>query len=308
MSRQIHGVIPPIVTPFTQRNEVDEPQLRALVNFLIDAKVHGLVTCGTTGEFSMLSYEERKRVTEIVADEAMDRIPVIEGVTAVATDDAVMFAKHAKEFALDAVMAAPSYYFKLGEEALYDYFSSIANVGIPLIVYNNPFTTKVDLSPAFLVKLSKEYSNVRYVKESSGDVRRVTEIRTLGGKRPEVICGEDTLIFEFFALGAVGWISTASNAVPRQSVEMYETVAVKKDLAGGLGLMYELLPAITILDGPKGIQAVKAGLKMQGLDVGPTRRPLMPLNAEELDSLRGVLSQLGLVNPGRVTASRKRRT
>lgn len=189
MSRQIHGVIPPIVTPFTQHNEVDKSKLRVLVNFLIDAKVHGLVTCGSTGEFSMLSYEERKRVTEVVADEASDRIPVIEGVTAVGTEHAVMFAKHAKDLGLDAVMAAPSYYFKLDEEALYDYFSSIANVGIPLIVYNNPFTTKADLLPAFLVKLSKEYSNVRYVKESSGDVRRIREIRMLGGNRPEVICG-----------------------------------------------------------------------------------------------------------------------
>jgi 4-hydroxy-tetrahydrodipicolinate synthase len=282
---------------------VDKGQLRTLVNFLLEEGVHGLVSCGSTGEFPMLTYEERRRVTEVVADEVSGRVPVVEGVTAVRTDDAVMFAKHAKDLGLAAIMAAPSYYFKLGEEALHDYYSSIAKVGIPVVVYNNPSTTKVDTSPSFLAMLSKEFSNIQYVKESTGDIRRVREIQMLAGDRLSLICGEDPLAFEFFALGAAGWISTASNAIAKQCVRIYDALARRRDLGAGLKLMDALMPAISILDGPKGIQAVKAGLRMQGVDVGQARKPLLSMSERELENLRKELTELGLIGSKEVPSS-----
>src|SRR5208282_5373148 len=172
MAGKIQGVIPPIVTPFDNSHQIDEKALRNVTQFLLNAGVHGIVTCGSTGEFALMSLDERRRVTEIVADEVDGKVPVIEGVTAVRTDDAVGLARHARDLHLDAILAAPSYYYKLDERDLHGYYTELAKVGIPIIIYNIPLTTKADLTPEFLVNLASEYDNIDYVKESTADMHR----------------------------------------------------------------------------------------------------------------------------------------
>lgn len=288
MTRKIQGVIPPIVTPFDKSHQIDEKRLRGLTRFLLKAGVNGIVACGSTGEFALMSVDERRKVTEIVADEVDGQVPVIEGVTAIRTEDAVDLARHAKDLSLDAILAAPSYYYKLGEDDLYGYYGQLAKVGIPIIIYNIPMTTKTDLSPEFLVKLATDFSNIDYVKESTGDMHRVSDIQRLTNKI-EVVCGWDPLIYDFLTHGVKGWISTVSNVIPKQCVDLVRLAVEKQDFEQARKLFYTLLPTIKLIDGPKFVQYAKAGLNLLGQECGPTRNPLQPLTKAELDLLRRIL-------------------
>ena len=292
MVKRISGVIPPIVTPFLSDHRIDEDALRRITRYLLTAGVHGLVACGSTGEFSLMSLDERRRVTEIVADEVDSKVPVIEGVSAVRTDDAVALARHAKDLNLDAVLAAPSYYYKLEENDLREYYAELAKIDIPIIVYNIPLTTKTDLSPEFLVKLAQEFDTIEYVKESTGDIQRVSEIQRLDPNL-EVVCGWDPLIYDFLTHNVKGWISTVANVIPKQCVELMRLVIEEKNVNRGRELFYSLLPTIGRIDGgPKFVQYAKAGLTLMGQPTGPTRKPLQPLSAAEMDSLRRALATL----------------
>ncbi len=288
---RIQGVIPPIVTPFDSNYRIDEKNLRSITRYLLNESVHGLVTCGSTGEFSLMSLDERRKVTEIVAEEVDGRVPVIEGVTAVRTEDAVGLAKHAKDLNLAGVLAAPSYYYKLEERDLRAYYAEIAKVDIPVIIYNIPSTTKIDLSPEFIVKLAAEYASIDYVKESTGDIHRVSDIQQLSDDI-EVICGWDTLIYDFLTHKVKGWISTVSNVIPKQCVELVKLIVNDNNLEQGRELFYSLLPTIKLIDGPKFVQYAKAGLKAMGQETGQTRNPLQPLSEVELNSLRKALAVL----------------
>lgn len=294
--RKIAGVISPIVTPFDNQFKVDERALRTLTRYLLDANVHGIVPCGSTGEFAMMTLAERKRVTEVVNDEVGGKIPVIEGVTAVSIREAVELTEHARQLGLDAVLAAPSYYYKLQENELEEYFGKIAKVDIPVILYNNPSTTKIDLTPELITKLATEYDNIQYVKESSGDINRVNEIKYLGS-RLEVICGWDTLIYDFLCHGVKGWIATVSNVIPRECVKLLDLVTNKQNIPGAREFFYSLLSIIKVIDSPKFVQATKTALNLLGHPCGLPRSPLMPLNANESREIADALAILRNQSP-----------
>jgi len=257
---------------------------------LLDAGVQGIVACGSTGEFPLMSLEERKMVTEIVAEAVNGKVPVIEGVTAVRTEDAVTLARHAKDLHLDAILAAPSYYYKLDEKELRGYYADLAKVDLPIIIYNIPLTTKTDMSPEFLVDLATEFENIDYVKESTADIHRVSEIQRLTNKI-EVVCGWDPLIYDFLTHEVKGWISTVSNVIPKQCVDLVRLVVERNELEKARKLFYSLLPTIKLIDGPKFVQYAKAGLNILGHECGPTRNPLHPLTEPELDLLNKTVNQ-----------------
>lgn len=291
MKSKIVGVIPPIVTPFDNRSKVDEEALRKLTRYLLDANVHGLVACGSTGEFALMTLDERKRVTEVVNDEVDGKVPVIEGVTAVRTEDALELTEHAKQLGLNAVLAAPSYYYKLEENELKGYYAKLAKVDIPIILYNNPFTTKIDMSPELIARLASEFDNIQYVKESSGDINRVNELKHLGSKI-EVICGWDTLIYDFLSHGINCWIATVSNVIPRQCVKLVTLLADNQDMLERRDLFYSLLPVIKLIDSPKFVQSTKAALNLLGHPCGLPRDPLLPLSDDEMRKLNETLATL----------------
>ncbi len=294
MTSRIHGVVPPIVTPFNSTHQIDKDRLRDLTSYLLDAGVQGIVACGSTGEFPLMSLEERKMVTEIVADVVNGKVPVIEGVTAVRTEDAVTLARHAKDLHLDAILAAPSYYYKLDEKELRGYYADLAKVDLPIIIYNIPLTTKTDMSPEFLVDLATEFENIDYVKESTADMHRVSEIQRLTNKI-EVVCGWDPLIYDFLTHEVKGWISTVSNVIPKQCVDLVKLVVERNEIEKARKLFYSLLPTIKLIDGPKFVQYAKAGLNILGHQCGPTRNPLQPLTPPELDHLSKTLNSLGML-------------
>jgi 4-hydroxy-tetrahydrodipicolinate synthase len=289
--RKITGVIPPIVTPFDNQSKVDEGTLRKLTRYLLDANVHALVSCGSTGEFAMMTLAERKRVTEVVNDEVGGKIPLVEGVTAVGVREALELTEHAKQLGLDAVLAAPSYYYKLQENELEEYFGKIAKVDIPIILYNNPSTTKTDMSPELITKLAMEYDNIQYVKESTGDISRVNEIRHLGN-RIEVICGWDTLIYDFLCHGVKVWIATVSNVIPRECVKLVDLSSNQQNISEARDLFHSLFPIIKVIDSPKFVQATKTALNLLGHPCGRPRSPLLPLNEKESKDIKDALATL----------------
>ena len=289
MAGRIHGVIPPIVTPFDSMHKIDKDRLRDLTRHLLGAGVQGIVTCGSTGEFPLMSLEERKMATDIVTEVVNGKVPVIEGVTAVRTEDAVALARHAKDLNLDAVLAAPSYYYKLEEKELRAYYADLAKVDLPIIIYNIPLTTKTDMSPEFLVDLATEFENIDYVKESTGDMHRISEIQRLTDKI-EVICGWDPLIYDFLTHGVKGWISTVSNVIPEQCLNLIRLVVERNELEKARKLFYSLLPTIKLIDGPKFVQYTKASLNILGHECGPTRNPLQPLTKTEMELLSRTLN------------------
>ena len=293
MARKIHGVIPPIVTPFNSTHQIDKDRLRDLTSYLLDAGVDGMVACGSTGEFPLMSLEERKIVTEIVAEVVDGKVPVIEGVTAVRTEDAGRTCSPRKGSPSRHNIAAPSYYYKLDEKEFRGYYADLAKVDLPIIIYNIPLTTKTDMSPEFLVGLATEFENIDYVKESTADRHRVSEIQRLTNKI-EVVCGWDPLIYDFLTHEVKRWISTVSNVIPKQCADLVRLVVERNEQEKARKLFYSLLPTIKLIDGSKFVQYAKAGLNILGHECGPTRNPLQPLTEPELDQLRKTLNSLGM--------------
>ena len=172
------GVYPFLVTPFTEDDQVDPDRLKAHVDDLIrNGKVHGVTALGSTGEFALMSEAERRLVAEATIDAAKKRVPVVIHTAAIATKVAVALSKHAQQAGADAIIVNPQSYWLPTEDELFDHYRAIAcAVDIPVMVYNNPGTTKIDMSPKFIARLNKEFSHFISVKESSGDIRRVQNI------------------------------------------------------------------------------------------------------------------------------------
>jgi 4-hydroxy-tetrahydrodipicolinate synthase len=293
MVKEWHGVFVVVCTPFDKKGAVDEAALRRHLRFLLDeGKVHGVIPTGSTGEFASLSEAERKRVVEIALDEVRARVPVVAGAAAVSTRDTVMYARFAEDAGADGVMIVAPYYCHPTERELYEHYKGVAKrIHIPIMVYNNPSTSGVDMLPALVARLA-EIENVTHIKESSGDMHRVSEIMRLCGDRMTVFCGADNLALEMFMLGVRGWVAAPANVVPKQCVELYELAVVKKDLEKARSLYFKLLPFFTALESGQFVQYVKASLEILGRSIGAPRRPLMLPGKEDYRNLKVMLDLL----------------
>jgi len=286
------GVYVVVCTPFTENGDLDEATLRRHIRFLLEAGVHGVIPTGSTSEFASLSEAERKRVADITLDEVRGTVPVVVGTAAVSTRDTIMYSQYAEAAGADGVMIVPPYYCHPTERELYHHYEAVAeSIHLPIMVYNNPWTSGVDMQPALLARLS-EIENVAYVKESSGDMRRVSEIMRLCGDRLTIFCGADNLALEMFAVGIQGWVAAPANAIPRQCVRLYELAAVKKDLDQARALYLKMLPYFTALESGQFVQYVKASLEILGKPVGAPRRPLLRPAEEDYRKLEGLLKAM----------------
>jgi 4-hydroxy-tetrahydrodipicolinate synthase len=283
-----------MVTPFDEAGQVDEARLRSFVDWQIDGGVHGLIPLGSTGEFLSLTREERERVGAIVVEQAAGRVPVLIGTAAEWTDEAVSLARDAERAGADGVMVVPPYYSSPTEDEMFAHYQRIAEaISIPVMVYNNPFTSNVDLKAAFVARLS-EIDNISYIKESSGSVPRTTEILRLCGDRMTVFAGYHP--WEGYLVGAQGYVSVFSNIAPGLSAELFTTTVDRRDPEGGRKLYHRVLPLLEALSGDLYVSATKAALGLIGMPVGHPRSPRLPLPADRVAPLRGVLEDLGLIN------------
>jgi 4-hydroxy-tetrahydrodipicolinate synthase len=273
-----------IVTPFRADGSLDEVGLRSNIDYLIDNGVAGLVPCGTTGESATLSWDEHKRVVDITIEQADRRVQVIAGAGSNNTTEAVEAALHAKKSGADAILTITPYYNKPSQEGLYRHFSVIAEqADVPMVLYNVPGRTGVNMLPETLERLSR-LPQVVAVKEASGNLTQISEIHRLCGGRIAILSGDDALTLPILACGGTGVISVTGNILPAKMSKMLE-LWLSGDHAGALELHDELLPisqAVFIETSPV---PVKVCMAEAGLAAGPVRLPLAPMlegNREKL--------------------------
>jgi 4-hydroxy-tetrahydrodipicolinate synthase len=248
-----------------------------------------VIPTGSTSEFAALTEVERKRSADITLDEVRGRVPVVVGTAAVSTHDTIMYSQYAEAAGADGVMIVPPYYCHPTEREIYHHYEAVAgSIHLPIMLYNNPSTSGVDMQPALLARLA-EIENIAYVKESSGDMRRVSEIMRLCGDRLTIFCGADNLALEMFAVGIQGWVAAPANAIPKQCVQLYELAAVKKDLDQARKLYLKMLPYFAALESGQFVQYVKASLEILGRPIGVPRKPLLRPTEEDYRKLEGLL-------------------
>lgn len=293
------GVYPFLVTPLDrERQELDEKALRTHIDDLIvNAGVHGITVLGSTGEFALLSEQERQRVAEIAVSAAKGRVPVVVGTAAIATRTAVKLSQHAQSIGADAIIVNPQAYWSPTDDELLDHYRTIArSVSIPIMLYNNPGTTKVDMPPSFIARLGDEFEHVTAVKESSGDIRRVQNIIALSDGRIKVSIGHQSLGLAAFAVGAVGWTTGIANTIPRQCVEVFDLAVRRSDIAAAREKFMRILPLCDFYAAKSLVRAAKAASAILGKPLGVPRAPLKPLNPADTETLRGLLADIGLVD------------
>ena len=276
------GVYAATTTPF-RGGAVDVDEFAIHCAWLIDAGVAGLVPNGSLGEYECLSEAERAQLVQMAVFAAAGRVPVVPGVSGKSAAEACRWAEQAAEAGATAVMALPPTSHKPTPDEVVAHFAEIARVGLPVIAYNNPFSTRVDLTPGLLARLA-EIEQVQAVKEFSQDVRRVAQIREQA-PRLEVICGCDDTFVEAMLLGATGWIAGLVNALPAQSVQLYK-LCVAGEFTAAAGLYRTMLPILRWDADPRFVQAIKLAQEEAGRYGGPVRLPRLPLPPGEADEVR----------------------
>ncbi|HWL55633.1 MAG TPA: 4-hydroxy-tetrahydrodipicolinate synthase [Paracoccus sp. (in: a-proteobacteria)] len=281
------------VTPFDGQGQLDLEALRRYVDWQIDEGVHGLIPLGSTGEFLSLTRDERAAVAETTIRQAAGRVPVLIGTAAEWTDEAVALSREAESLGADGVMLVPPYYSSPTEAELLAHFTRVAEaISIPVMLYNNPFTANVDLTAPLVARLS-EVENISYIKDTSKNVHRVTELLDLCKGRMTVFAGYYP--WESYLAGAEGYSSVMSNISPSLSARTF-TETVEGDAARAHALYVRSLPLINALAGDLYVSATKAAMRLIGQPMGDPRPPRLPLPADARARLRGVLADLDLLN------------
>jgi 4-hydroxy-tetrahydrodipicolinate synthase len=289
-----HGVFAALVTPMKADEEIDHVKLGAFTEHLIRKGVHGLIPLGSTGEYYALSAAERERVIRVTLEAAAGRAPVVAGTNAGSTRDVVAFSRQAEQLGCAGVMLAAPYYSLPRPEELFAHFKAVNDaIGVPIMLYNYPGRTGVDMSPEFIERLAS-LKHLRYVKESTGEMPRITELLRRCGDRLGVFCGCDTIALESLMVGAIGWVGGVVNVLPASHARLYELTVVKRDYVAARKLFFELLPTLELMEGGgKYTQWVKAACGLLGHDCGAPRRPLGAASKAECAQLRAALSQVG---------------
>ena len=289
------GTYTVLVTPFTADGlAVDVPGLKRLVDWQIEQGIHGLIPLGSTGEFLSMTMAEQEMVMEVCIKQAAGRVPVLIGTGAEWTDESVMKARLAESLGADGVMVIPPYYSTPTPDELFEHYRKIGEaVSFPIMIYNNPATANVDLTPEIVARLAR-IDNVRYIKESTLEVTRVRDIIELCGDKMTVFAG--ILGYESFWLGAQGWVAVCSNFLPRDSARLFELVADHKDQVNALALYRRMLPLVKMVGGHRYVAASKVALGYMGLPVGIPRAPRLPLPDADTAELKAHLDRLQLKN------------
>jgi dihydrodipicolinate synthase/N-acetylneuraminate lyase len=292
----LHGILAAVTTPFTpDADSVDEPVLRAHAERLIAAGVHGLVTTGSTGEFSTLTWQEYRRVIEAYVEAAGHRVPVVAGVGALSTRGAIDLAQHAEQVGADAIMLLPPFYGGVELATLRAFLTAVAeSISIPIVYYNIPASTGTRLTAAELAGLA-DIPGVDHLKDTSGDAVALTELLLAHGDRIQAFNGWDTLTFYGLAAGAKASVWGAANIVPELAVQLWDTLAVKADLVAAREQWKHLWAISDFLESVDYVAGVKAGLEIAGHPAGPARPPVQPLAVAERERFTRILDAAGQV-------------
>ncbi|PTT26596.1 dihydrodipicolinate synthase family protein [Chryseobacterium sp. HMWF028] len=285
------GIIAYPITPFDENEKVDIPLFKHLVERLIISGSHGIAPLGSTGVMPYLSDEEKEAVTEATLQQVKGRIPTLVGVSNLTTEKTIHHAQFAEKAGADAVMIIPMSYWKLTDDEIVTHYDAVANkISIPIMAYNNPATSGVDMSPALLKRLL-EIPNVTMIKESTGDIQRMHYLRRELGEEVAFYNGSNPLALAAFSAGARGWCTAAPNLIPELNISLYNAVE-EGDLEKAKTIFYQQFDLLKFIVNKGLPRAVKSGLNILGEDGGNLRSPLKPLHEKETEELKNIIKTL----------------
>lgn len=292
--KRFRGSFTALVTPF-KNGELDEQGFRDLVEWQISEGTKGLVPVGTTGESPTLSHKEHKLVVEWSVSQAKGRVPVIAGAGSNATSEAVELAVHAEKAGADAVLVVTPYYNKPTQEGLYRHFKAVNDaIGIPIIIYNIPPRSVVDMSVETMKRLF-ELRNIAGVKDATGNLARVSTQREAMGADFIQLSGEDMTALAFNAAGGHGCISVVSNVAPALCAQLQDT-SLAHDIEGAMTIQDRLVPLHAAIFLEPGLAGAKCGLSLLGRGNEEVRLPLLPVTAPTKATIRKAMIHAGLIN------------
>ncbi len=280
MNKKLYGILAVMVTPFDEKGAIVYEDAAKHIEWLLSSGVHCLLPLGATGEFSALSTEERKQFAEFVVKQAAGRVPVCVGAVSQSVSQTLELAKHAEAIGADAVMCLPCPGLHLSQDEIYSYYKYLSeNVNISVMVYNNPGSSGVTISPETLARVA-ELPHMDYLKESTGDVKRLTRAVDEVGDKLDPLCGCEDLAMESFLMGAKGWVCVLANIAPAMSVQLYElTIAGKLEEARAV--YRKVLPMLRLFEETGQLwQIAKYVLQKRGMNSGICRLPRGPISSD----------------------------
>ena len=287
---KLEGIIAYPITPFKAENqEVDFDALTITLNALLEHQCDAIAPLGSAGESAYLSWQEWQQVAEKSIEVVKHRVPVILGISELTTTMAIQKAKKAEELGADVIMVMPISYWKLTDQEIYDYYQQIAAATkLPMMVYNNPATSGVDMSPELIAKMFQEIENICMVKDSTGDIQRMHKFHELTQGKLPFYNGCNPLALEAFCAGASGWCTVAPNLLGKLPNQLKKK---KKngDLALAQSLFYKQLPLLRFIVQGGLPKTIKAGLNELGFSVGDPRKPLQKANPSEVNQLKSLM-------------------
>ena len=289
---RFHGVFPYVVSPIRASGEVDEPVLARLCDDLVAAGVHGLSPLGSTGEFAYLSWPQRRRVVEVVIEAAAGRVPVVAGVAATTTSEAVFQAREFERLGCDGILAILEAYFPIGDDGVHAYFKAIADaVALPIVLYTNPNFQRSDLTLPVIERLSR-IDNIGYIKDASTNTGRLLSIIERVQGRMQVFAASSHIPACVMLIGGVGWMAGPACVAPRQSVALYE-LCRRGDWAAAMEAQRRLWSLNQAFAKHNLAACIKGGLELQGYAVGAPLPPQAPLSPEGVEEVRRALAAIG---------------
>lgn len=278
---QFEGIITPVVTPHHADHSINTDRFAEVLEFLIDRGVNAALIAGTTGEYYAQTPDERRALMKLAREVIGGRIPLIVGTGAIRTEESIAYAQAARDCGADAILiATPPYASPTGREIALHALAIDRAAGLPVLLYNYPGRMSVNMDEETLDRLGRS-PNIKAIKESSGDPNR---LHMLARDYPHIAlsCGMDDQALEFYAWGATSWTCAGSNFAPEAHLALHRACAIEKNFDKGRRIMTAMLPLMRVLEqGGKFVQCIKYGMAGRGIECGPPRRPLLPLNKDE---------------------------
>lgn len=289
---KFEGIYTPAITPLSADGQIDRTAFAEVLEYLIEARVHGIIIGGSTGEYYAHTAQERFGLAALAKDVIGTRLPLIVGTGAVRTEDSVEYAKAAKAIKADAILVgSPPYALPTEAENAAHALAIDAAAGLPIMLYNYPGRMSVSMGREFFRTVLAASRNFVAIKESSGEM---AQLHMLAREFPnlQISCGWDDQALEFFAWGAQSWVCAGSNFIPREHVALYEACVLEKDFDKGRRIMSAMMPLMDFLEEGKFVQSIKFGCELAGLRTGGVRAPLQGLDEGERERLRGIVAAI----------------
>ena len=289
-----HGSFAVIVTPFTKGGEIDEAGYRKVVDLVIEAGCHGIISAGSTGEFFLMTNDERNRVFSIAVDQAAGRVPIIAGTSAIRTEDVVDMTRYAAKVGCAGIMLLPPIYIGVTEREQIEFYTRVSGEGgLPIMLYNSPGAVRNILTPSLVERLMG-LDNVVAIKDSSRDIGQLSDLVRFCGNEIQVFVGLEDLLLPAIAIGAVGAVAMVPQVVGRMAVELYETAAAGK-MEKARELHYKIARVYDLFKVGSGYIAIKESMNILERPGGYSRPPMLPFTEEQKSQLRKIFKDVGLL-------------